>query len=365
MPYVMESFSRILSLIRLCALLLLATATAPSSADYIQRVVLVAPQVVTGHSTPELGSVSSPVMRQNIFDWNVLKRWNLTVSNLPPNTEVVNRPAWFCHQHLIINLAILMALAITLVFTVFQWRHTRLLKQNKDVLSDKQRELERSRSELRRLAKAVIKREENSNLFLARELHDDISQSVAALAISLNQLKKMAIDSGFVDTTFHQALSSLHSDHVRLADDLHSLAHRLHPAIIGELGLVVALPSFINDFARVHSMEIPFYCDLSEEDIPPEISLCLYRVVQQSLSNVHKHAKTDRVRVFLCREENSVKLVVEDEGVGFDPDAPNQGSGGIGLISMSERVLALGGTWEVFSEPDSGTTISAKIPVEF
>lgn len=379
-PCVMGSFSRLRCFFRFCVFLLLASGATRQAAGEPRRIMLIYPQTGQNSSINLFGGalrgrIMAPIGGNAEFDrLEIIPGWHCDLEQPqawhkatalrykeepPPGTAIVNQPRSYWHEHRRAALASLALLTIAFLLTGVLLQQNRRLLRSKAVLRRQQREMQDNQSELRRLAKAVIAKDDEKSTYLASELHDDISQRVAALAMGLAQLERKlaAGDSAGAN----EALSSLRGDHDRLAHDLHGLARRLHPAIIGDLGLAHALESFTSNFARDYRMDVRFYCDWGGEDIPSEVALCLYRVVQQGLDNVRRHARTDQARVFLSRDDKGVKLVIEDEGAGFDPAKPVS-ERGIGLVSMRERVLAQGGTWEIYSAPDAGTSIRAWVP---
>ena len=140
------------------------------------------------------------------------------------------------------------------------------------------------------------------------------------------------------------------------------LAYQLHPAILDDLGLTVALQSFVRDFALREKVEVKFTHQTLPDRLPPEIASCLYRVTQESLRNVARHARTSRASVTLKKTQQGIFVSIKDLGVGFDPDS-TRGQGGLGIISMEERVRIVGGRLYLKSSPGHGTEVVATIPL--
>jgi signal transduction histidine kinase len=140
---------------------------------------------------------------------------------------------------------------------------------------------------------------------------------------------------------------------------LRHLSHELHPAVLQEAGLPHALSAYCDEFTKVRG--IPVSCELDEslEELSRGAALCIYRVAQEALGNVAKHANAKRVQVRLSRSDGNVTLTIADDGIGF---VPNARSGGLGLINMRERVHQLNGTFEFDSKPGLGTTVRAIVP---
>ena len=233
----------------------------------------------------------------------------------------------------------------------------RLLK-TRALLNRARGELERSQAELRRLAGVLIDAEETDRSRLARELHDDVSQRLAALAFGLAQVEQ---NLELAPAGTRAALQTQQQALNALARDLHGLARRLHPAILDDLGLVRALQSLCQAISQRYGIPVHFFNDNLPEKLSPSVTLCLYRVAQEALSNAARHAHAPDLRVFLAGQADRIELVVEDEGAGFDAGATHAG---IGLTSMRERIRQVGGEMTLFSEPGEGTTIRVRIPVE-
>jgi signal transduction histidine kinase len=130
--------------------------------------------------------------------------------------------------------------------------------------------------------------------------------------------------------------------------------------VLDDFGLVPALERLVDTFREQTGIAVDFESTLPAR-LPPELETALYRIVQESLTNVVKHARAERVGVVLTRKENAVAVVIEDDGVGFEPGAAREG--GLGLVGMRERIGLLGGRLEIESRPGSGTTFSAEVPL--
>ena len=139
------------------------------------------------------------------------------------------------------------------------------------------------------------------------------------------------------------------------------LAVELRPSALDDFGLVAALERLAESFAEQTAISVDFQTALADERLPADVETALYRIVQESLTNVVKHARARRVSILLARKEGAVKAVVEDDGQGFD--AAEQTGDGYGLVGMRERLALLGGRLEVESTRDAGTTIAAEVPV--
>jgi PAS domain S-box-containing protein len=220
-------------------------------------------------------------------------------------------------------------------------------------------ELDRSKEELRALAASLIKAQEEERCRIARELHDDLNQQLAVLGIRLSRVSREPMDMEIVRAELR------HLEHLAasLAEDLRRLSHQLHPSIIYHLGLPAALRSLVEEFQRSCSGTANFKAGEFPDELPPDVAAALYRITQEALRNVTKHAPAAPVGVLLVREPGGLRLTIEDKGPGFDPEAV-RGQGGLGIISMRERTQILGGNLLVQSAPGQGTRIEVRVPVK-
>lgn len=218
-------------------------------------------------------------------------------------------------------------------------------------------EQEQAARQIRDLAGRLIHAQEAERRRLARELHDDFTQRLARLAIDAGQLEKQA---SHPETA--GALRELREGLVGMSGDVHGLAYRLHPAVLEDLGLEVALRSETDRFIRQEGIPIALKVAGIPENLGMEASLCCFRVTQEALRNARRHAQARHIEVSIRPVERGVELVIQDDGRGFDPAAV-RARPSLGLESMRERVYALGGELEIESRPGHGTTILAWIPV--
>jgi signal transduction histidine kinase len=192
---------------------------------------------------------------------------------------------------------------------------------------------------------------------LARELHDDLSQRLARLAIDAAQVELQRST-----TAGNETLRNLRDELVRLSDDVHTLSRQLHPSILDDLGLADALRSEAERFSRDERVDI----DLRLVEPPPglaaETALCLFRVAQEALRNVARHARASHVEIVLREADGGLELGLQDDGVGFDAGARRQRTG-IGHVSLRERLHLVGGRLEITSVPGKGTIVLARVPL--
>jgi PAS domain S-box-containing protein len=206
------------------------------------------------------------------------------------------------------------------------------------------------------LSRRLIRAHEDERALLARELHDDVTQRLAVLAIDVGRAELLPVNVTQAETmrAVREGLSSL-------SEDVHALAYQLHPAVLEELGLVEALRTACERFGRRDGVELS--TDLAPEaaGLEKDLALCLFRVAQEALNNVARHARASTASVTLRSRDGGLLLSVRDDGVGFDPADPETRRS-LGMASMRERVRLVNGTLEVESAPGQGTAIVAWVP---
>lgn len=223
----------------------------------------------------------------------------------------------------------------------------------RDITEQKQVE-----DELRDLSRSLIRAHEEERALLARELHDDVTQRLAVLAIDVGRAELAAPEGAQA-----QAMRSIREKLVSISEDIHSLAYQLHPSVLQELGLVEALRAECERRDRHCKVDLSMELDPVPAIVGKDAALCLFRVAQESLNNVVRHADAQTASIVLRQMDGGLLLAVRDDGVGFDPASPEK-SRSLGLASMRERVRLLNGTLDIESAPGQGTAIVAWIPVE-
>lgn len=204
----------------------------------------------------------------------------------------------------------------------------------------------------------LIQAQEQERSRLARELHDDISQRLAMLAVNLEGLKQGLPDSADV---LGRQIGGVHEQVVAIGKEIQALSHRLHSPKLELLGLAATASSFCKEFSDQKKVEIEFQSESVPKELPQEIALCLFRVLQEALQNAIKHSGSHHLQVSLRGGESEVELTVQDSGVGFEPEAAIKGPG-LGLTSMKERLKLVDGQLSIDSKLQGGTTIQARVP---
>lgn len=209
------------------------------------------------------------------------------------------------------------------------------------------------------VSQKLIEAHEDERTRIARELHDDISQRLALMSVRLDLLKQNPQASG---ADLEQEIAEVYQETVDLATDVQALSHDLHPPKLDLLGLDAAVAGFCNEVSHRLGVTIDVHFENVPKALPREISLCLYRVLQEALQNAVKHGGARCAEVSLNGHSNTIGLTVRDSGAGFDADKVTKGPG-LGLTSMRERLKVVGGQLSIDSQPGGGTTIHAVAPL--
>ncbi len=234
------------------------------------------------------------------------------------------------------------------------------LRASESSLKVSQEELRQSREELRALAGLLLTAQEEERRRIARDLHDDVNQRLAMLAMDLRRIEKgEAGDLADIGGMVRSITGRL----TAVSDDVRQMAYRFHPSILDDLGLMKAVRRLVDDFSASTGVEAVYVHHDSLSPIPTDLATCVYRIAQESLNNVARHAKATEVEVELICDEGMITLSVRDNGVGFDAVNASQGRGRLGLLSMKERVRLVRGTLHVSSSPGGGTHIEVGVPL--
>ena len=232
-------------------------------------------------------------------------------------------------------------------------------RQAEEALRANEAALRQSHAEIEDLAGRLITAQEAERARIARDLHDDISQQLAAISIAMSECKRPELQGS---GELLEVLTAVQRQTIELAEDIRLLSHDLHPDVLKHAGLVDALRSHCREFAKQHSIDVIVEADgdLAIPDLTT--SLCLYRVVQEALRNIAKHADARQVHVTMRRIEEGVQLAVTDDGNGFNL-AKAREQGGLGLRSIEERIRLVGGRLSIDTAPRMGTTITVWVRV--
>ena len=312
-----------------------------SVSELSRRCVEAAVGVLEGE--PPIAHRSPPVgPGPPVFDWRELRRWGIPQSRLPPGSTVRFRPesVWSLYRWPILGgLSVIVVLAALVIGLALSGVRRRAAER-----------------EVRTLSRRLLTAFEEERRRLGRELHDDLSQRLARLAIDVARIERKG-----PDPTSDSDLGAMREEIVALSADIHALSRRLHPTVLDDLGIVEALRAEAERFSRTESIAVDIRLAEPGGTLPPDAALCLYRVAQESLRNVASHARANRVEVSLRAKDGGCELEVRDDGVGFDPDARR--GAGLGLASMRERMRLVGGWLTISSTPNRGTSVVARVPL--
>jgi len=277
------------------------------------------------------------------YDWRELKVWGIDSSLLPAGSFVRFEPPTAWEQYAVWILLAVLVFILQSLLVGSLWVQSRRLRQAKNTAGT--------------LGRRLISAQEDERRLIARELHDDLSQRLAGLAIDASYA---ASEQGSDEA--NQVLRSLHPGLVRISKDVHDLSYRLHPSLLDDLGIVAALQA---EFERLrHRSDAVIIEKFGEipELIPRDVALCLYRIAQEAVHNAIRHARAGTIELILEGDDHELKLTVRDDGNGFDA-VKDSGGTGLGLSSMRERAQLAGGTLNVRSQLGKGTTVSVIAPL--
>jgi signal transduction histidine kinase len=280
-----------------------------------------------------------------MFDWNELKRWHIPESRLPLESVVLfrepslwERTKWLWYTTFLIVLGLLILVA----YLGYSRKQMRLARERQRQLSD-----------------MLINAEGKEQRRIASELHDDFSQRMALIALGLENVEG-EVPNSFQDA--HSRLRQLANSTSELSSDMHSLSHRLHSSTLESLGLFSAVAALCKEYTDKQGIEVTFASNESTKRVPPDIALYIYRILQEGLRNVKKHSGAQEAEVELQVTDDCLDLIVRDNGWGFDLNILQKNEG-IGIRTIEERTLSLGGKFTIHSQPAKGTTIEVRVPL--
>jgi two-component system, NarL family, sensor kinase len=231
-------------------------------------------------------------------------------------------------------------------------------KQADEALRAREQSLQQTREGLRRLASRLLYAQEEERRRIAREMHDDWTQRLAVLGIDLAKLETHI---GSPEKAL-PILKWMQEELFDLSEDVHAVSRQLHPSILDDLGLAEALRSECASFSHREGVAVTYRPPQSAVALPKDAALGVYRVAQEALRNIAKHAAVKEATVSLAMTSSELVLAVEDDGAGFDSTSPHA-KHGLGLYSMAERVRLIQGELSVTSAPGRGTTVTVRVPL--
>jgi signal transduction histidine kinase len=299
-------------------------------------------------------SIAVPGASENpyVFDWRQLRRWGIEEGALPRGCVVLYKQPGFWDYYgwrIVVVISLCIVEALLIVGLLVERANRRRADEG----------LRESQRKLRALTGQLLQAQESERRRIARELHDDLNQGLALLAVHLDLLGQKPPDSG---ARFAERMREM-SDRVKqLSSVVHGLSTVLHPSKLEQLGLVAAVRGLCKELTQVHGLAIEFVAQPMLSQVPDETALCLYRIAQEALSNVIKHSGARHARVELSGDEGGVSLRIVDDGAGFDCGT-FESKEGLGLVSMRERLRLAGGAIAIDSRPSGGTRIDVHVPL--
>jgi signal transduction histidine kinase len=310
-----------------------------SFSDSARRAAAMGLAILRGAAVPDVPPQIMPYEIQ--ADWRELGRWDLNPARLPEGTTIVGRvpSVWEGHRLAILGAAGLIMLQALLIGAL--------------VVQVKRRR--ESEADVRTFGGRMIQAQEEERRRIARELHDSVNQRLALLMVDLQHLESM--NSGEIS----RRAMALSEDARGIADEIRDLSHDLHSSALTHLGLPAALRELGRDFSRRHEIPVDVRIADSVPRVDYQPGLCLFRVAQEALNNVVRHAAATQASVDLSYRDGWLRLVIQDDGKGFDCVGAEQSSS-LGLRSMRERVELLQGVVEMRSRSGGGARIEAEVP---
>ena len=227
---------------------------------------------------------------------------------------------------------------------------------------EKERErLEASNRQISEMFGRLIAAQETERTRIARDLHDDLSQRLAGLSIMMSGVKRRLAAEPHADLV--PALTSMQESASALAEEIRHFSHNLHPALLEHAGLGAALRAYCVEFERMHGIKVAYAAGADTERVESDTALCLFRIAQEALRNVAKHAGARQVDLTLTRTPDGVHLSIVDDGRGFDLAEARGAAAGLGLVSIDERARLLRGRVQIDTQPRGGTRLHVRIPM--
>jgi signal transduction histidine kinase len=296
---------------------------------------------------------SVPDLNEVEIDWRQLRRWGLSEARLPKGTIIRFREptVWDRYRFYIVGAAAVLLAQTVLIVGLLVQRVRR--RQAEEQLRASQTELQTSYGRIRDLGARLLDAQDGERARIARELHDDVSQQMALLEIDLELLGQAVpmSEEDLAEETLRRARD--------VAKSVHDLSHRLHPAKLRLIGLVAAVNGLQREMSQ-SDLDITVTHNNVPATISQDVTLCAFRVVQEALQNAVKYSRARRVSVNVEGSPTGLIVTISDDGVGFDVE--KAWGKGLGLISMAERLEAIGGVFQIRSAPGRGTQLEVIIP---
>jgi signal transduction histidine kinase len=325
------------------------------SMDNLSRNAAGAALRILNHESPGSVRVSTQLPGPNLFDWRELSRWHIGENLLPEGSRVEFREPtlWQRYKWYVVASVLACFIEALLILTLF----ANLFRRRRAEQS-----LRQSQEALSHMSQRLIEAQEKERSRIAVELHDDINQRLAVLMMQLTLLNK-TLPGSMGAARKKLTVATEHA--AKLITDIQALSHRFHSPTLKYMGLIPAADALCREFSAAQNIEIQFHADHADKvsELPEDISVCVFRVLQEALQNVGKHSGATCVQVSVTEGLDTVQLTVRDDGTGFHPERTSVGAG-LGLPSMIERMKLVNGHVSINSEPGRGTVIEAIVPLE-
>jgi signal transduction histidine kinase len=295
-----------------------------------------------------------------IFDWRQIERWGIDVTKLPSASRIRFRTPtlWEAYRGQVIGTIVLVAGLLVLIGGLLT--QTARRRRAEETIRAREASLHVSYRRIRDLAGRLIHAQDAARASIAKDLHDDVCQRLASVSMSVDTLKRASGD--LQSDAAQEAIAELARETHGAFDGIRRLSHELHPATLRVLGLQPALKAFCAEFAKRHDIEVTFTTEGDLTPVPTHVAICFFRIAQEALRNALVHGDARHLSVALSRDGAAVVMTITDDGRGFDLEVVRRDGGGLGLISMEERAHVIGGSVEIASAVQQGTTIRVRAP---
>ena len=295
-----------------------------------------------------------------LFDDVQLRRWHIPVDALPEGSVVINREPslWSQYRWYALGaLSVIAAQALLIGGLLVQRIRRRRAEQ---LARTSEAALRMSYERIRQLAARLIGAQETARTRIARDLHDDVCQELAILSMAIGDLSERLADVG--DSETRQALSALQARAHDLVQGVRRLSHDLHPSTLRHVGLATALEAHCIEVEQRYDVQVSVATDADLRELPGDTAVALYRIAQEALRNAATHGNARRVTLSITGTDDTVELVVRDDGRGFDREEIRRRGEGLGLVSIEERARLVDGEAIVVTAPGQGATIRVRVP---
>ncbi len=318
-------------------------------------------RVLTGTSADAIAIEHLPIVPT--FDWRQVRRWGIDPSRLPAGSDVRYRDptVWELYGAYIAGTLLLVALQGALIGALVAQRARR--RHAEAVIRRNEAALRKSYEQIRRLAGHLITAQELARTRIARDLHDDVCQELAAMGIEIAELQRTGL-AAVGDSHIRFLLSSLQRRAHVLVESIRRLSHDLHPSTLSHMGLAASLEAHCIEVEQRYDTQVSLNVRGSLRNLPEDTVICLFRIAQEALRNAATHGSARRIAVTVTRSESCLALVVQDDGSGFEVAEARIRGGGLGLVSMHERARLVGGQVFVDSRPSHGTVVRVSVPID-